>query len=375
MKILINASNIKVGGALQVASSLISSLINNDRGNEIYFVVSSHIVKQLPELETMGNVCCLDIRVSSPLGLISARSKLDSLTLKFKPDVVFSVFGPGYWRPTGVKHLVGFANAWIVTPNTIALKKLSLLQRLFTKLKYWILGSLLYNVDDFYVTETDVVKRLFCVKFNVAEGRVGVVSNGLPYFFNHENSNHDTKDLAFEGFKFLTVSHNYPHKNLDVIPLVGKELDAKGVKCKFVVTFDSNTYESMSSDFKYYTINAGVVDQKDCRSLYQSCQALFLPTLIECFTASYLEAMEVCKPILTSDLSFAHDICGDSAYYFDPLDISSISNVCSYVINNYFHDDMRKKLHSYQSILPSFPNQEEKVDGYISYMKKIVTEY
>ena len=147
------------------------------------------------------------------------------------------------------------------------------------------------------------------------------------------------------------------------------------MKCKFVVTFDSDTYESMTSEFKFHTINAGVVDQKDCRNLYQSCQALFLPTLIECFTVSYLEAMETCKPIVTSDLSFAHDICGDSAYYFDPLDVSSIANVCFDVINKYCDATMESKLRSYHKKLSSFPDQEEKVDSYIAYMKKIITEY
>ena len=32
------------------------------------------------------------------------------------------------------------------------------------------------------------------------------------------------------------------------------------------------------------------------------------------------------KPILTSDLSFARDICGDAAIYFDPLNPEDISN-------------------------------------------------
>ena len=45
---------------------------------------------------------------------------------------------------------------------------------------------------------------------------------------------------------------------------------------------------------------------------------MFLPTLLECFSASYAEAMVMKKPILTSDLGFAHTVCKDAAIYFDP---------------------------------------------------------
>jgi glycosyltransferase involved in cell wall biosynthesis len=46
---------------------------------------------------------------------------------------------------------------------------------------------------------------------------------------------------------------------------------------------------------------------------------MFLPTLLECFSASYPEAMVMRKPILTSDLGFAQTVCEEAALYFDPL--------------------------------------------------------
>jgi glycosyltransferase involved in cell wall biosynthesis len=47
---------------------------------------------------------------------------------------------------------------------------------------------------------------------------------------------------------------------------------------------------------------------------------MFLPTLAECFSASYAEAMRMRKPILTTDLGFSRSICGDAALYFQPAD-------------------------------------------------------
>ena len=45
---------------------------------------------------------------------------------------------------------------------------------------------------------------------------------------------------------------------------------------------------------------------------------MFLPTLAECFSASYAEAMVMEKPIVTTDLGFARGICGPAAVYYEP---------------------------------------------------------
>ena len=60
--------------------------------------------------------------------------------------------------------------------------------------------------------------------------------------------------------------------------------------------------------------------------LYDSCDAMILPTLLETFSATYPEAMIMRKPIITSKYSFAVDICGKAAEYFDPLDPVDIAN-------------------------------------------------
>jgi len=52
---------------------------------------------------------------------------------------------------------------------------------------------------------------------------------------------------------------------------------------------------------------------------------MFLPTLLECFSASYVEAMKMKKPIITSDMGFARTVCDDAAIYFDPMDANDIT--------------------------------------------------
>ncbi len=59
---------------------------------------------------------------------------------------------------------------------------------------------------------------------------------------------------------------------------------------------------------------------------YLACNALLLPTLLESFSGTYLEAMHFGRPILTSNLDFARDVCDDAALYFDPWDPVAIKD-------------------------------------------------
>jgi glycosyltransferase involved in cell wall biosynthesis len=72
--------------------------------------------------------------------------------------------------------------------------------------------------------------------------------------------------------------------------------------------------------------NIGPLSPEACPSLYNECDALFLPTLAECFSASYPEAMMMEKPIITTDLGFAKSICGKAALYFKPKDATSAAS-------------------------------------------------
>ena len=80
--------------------------------------------------------------------------------------------------------------------------------------------------------------------------------------------------------------------------------------------------------------NVGPVPISEVPSLYDECDMMFLPTLLECFSASYAEAMAKEKPILTSDLGFAHTVCGDAALYFNPTEPADIAEKIIYLSDN-----------------------------------------
>lgn len=68
----------------------------------------------------------------------------------------------------------------------------------------------------------------------------------------------------------------------------------------------------------------GAVNIRQVPHLYEQSNVMFLPTLLECFSASYTEAMRMQVPILTTDLGFAHSICAEAACYFQPTSASDL---------------------------------------------------
>ena len=66
--------------------------------------------------------------------------------------------------------------------------------------------------------------------------------------------------------------------------------------------------------------NLGPLATDEVERWFDRTDALFLPTLLESFGLTYLEAAVRRRPVLTSDRDFARHACGDAGYYFDPQD-------------------------------------------------------
>ena len=72
-------------------------------------------------------------------------------------------------------------------------------------------------------------------------------------------------------------------------------------------------------------MNLGPVEPQAIPACFANCEALLFPTRLESFSATYLEAMASGLPVLTSDLDFAREVCGEAALYFDPWSSESMA--------------------------------------------------
>ena len=347
MKLIINCSNLYVGGGVQVSLSFINELKKINKAHEYHIFLSKAIDKQLEKKLFPDNIYFYLIE-KSPATLKTRKqivAQLDTLEKQIKPDVVFSVFGPSYWKPKA-KHVMGFANACVLQKNSVDYDEFSFLKRM----KKWLraeYGSYYVKRDaTHYIIETEDGKSRLSNVLKLPKSNISVVGNSYSDIFEDEaylNESHpgyiQLPKKEDDEFRLLLVSHNYPQKNLKIIGQVLPLL--RNMNLKFVLTIDEKSYNSLFPTKPKQVLNLGPISQKACPSLYAQCDALFLPTLLEVFSASYPEAMKMEKPILTSNYSFTTDVCQDAALYFDPLDPKNIAKKIKYFIE---HEALQKEL-------------------------------
>ena len=160
MKILINTSNLYVGGGVHVALSFINELKQINKPHEYYIFLSQVTNKHLDQKSFSDNFYFYLIEKS--LASLKTRSEIvatmDNLEVQIKPDVVFSIFGPSYWRPKA-KHLLGVADGWVYNPESVAYDQLSFLKRIKMRLHVQYKIYYLKRDSDYYVLETGDAKK------------------------------------------------------------------------------------------------------------------------------------------------------------------------------------------------------------------------
>lgn len=362
MKLLINTSTLSGTGVTQVAVSFITECIKfSNHQYEVFLSksVSDNLVKE--DFPDNFNFYQFD---ESPLKSIKTNYHCKKLYKQIKPDCVFSVFGPSYWTPS-VPHLQGYAYPHYVYPESPIFHNMSIREKI-TNLIYKSLHKFfLKRNGKYYVTETEDVSNRLHEIFDIPISNIYTVHNTYnKEVFKIKEANAYKNN---QEFKLLSLCSPYKHKNLAIINRIIEEIENRNlnINIKFIVTINSEAFDSLFSDkAKKYIYNEGPIKIKDCPRLYQQCDAIFLPTLLECFSANYPEAMVMRKPILTSDLPFAKCVCKDAAIYFNPLDPKDILDK---IIELYHSPNLYSKLtENGLNVLASLPTSEDRAFQYLT---------
>ena len=377
MRILINTSNLYFGGGVQVAVSFIKELVTLKEQHLYTLLISPVIKQQLLEISFPKNFHFRLIKdsPSSLLNRISVVKQLNSVEEEASPDIVFTVFGPSYWRPKSI-HISGFADGWVYNQDSIAYNKLPFFKRLKMRLRVQYKLFYLKKTTDYFILETkDAANKLSKILTKKYDDFF-VVGNTYSDIFNDElyiqndYKNYIHLNNNINEFKLMYVAHNHPAKNLSILNEVIPYL--KKYNIRFVLTIDNKSYNRMFSnrEIREKIQNLGAIDLSACPSVYNQCDALFAPTLLETFSAAYPEAMKMQKPILTSDFSFARTICKDAALYFNPIDPRDIAQKIISLIED---KNLQKKLiQNGISAVQEFETANSRAKKYIMICNRLV---
>jgi glycosyltransferase involved in cell wall biosynthesis len=152
-----------------------------------------------------------------------------------------------------------------------------------------------------------------------------------------------------DRFKLFVLTQYYSHKNLEIIPKVFERYrrELEGVVVVLTISPEQSPQaKKLLANIRKQGLGASILTvgplaQAELAAYYIHTDALFLPTLLELFSGTYVEAMAYGRPILTSDMDFSRAVCGEAAEYFDPVDPLSI---CRAILNVKNDSALRRRL-------------------------------
>ena len=288
--------------------------------------------------------------------------------------VVFTLFGPLYLRSVLSVSIVGFAQAWIIYPDNEAYRSFSAFRRFTSRLKFFV-QALIFKRADRLVVELQHVKDQL-VGRKVAEARqVDVVHNGLSSVYLHaEKWKPLQTPIVKTRFSIGFVGRDYAHKNTGVFPQIKKLLhDLHDIDVDFYVTFNATEWAATTEFFRASVNNIGVLYSAQCPTFYQHMDAVIFPSVLECFSATPLEALAMEKPLFASDRGFVRDVCADYAWYFDPENPAEAADlIATYISKHLGHDGVR--LAAARQHVIQFSSARQRAMDYLKLMQTVATE-
>lgn len=358
---LIYSSNLHVGGGVQVAASFLTELAKMEDAKCFCVYASSKVARNVQDLDLVRK-CFAKFVIEDHYGF-SIKALLFSVE-SFRYRKIFVIFGPKYFFGLYSRIIMGFAQPWIIYPNNLALRSISLWGRILLSMKMAIQKRLFFLADLLVVELPHVKKRL--VDCGYSSRRIAVVPNCVSGIYFNEASWVRFPVPKFGDFlKVGFLGRNYVHKNTSIFPEIHHYLLKKfHVDVRFIVTFSAEEMAQTSTDFRAVCVNIGELDANQCPAFYSYIDIVIFPSVLECFSATPLESMIMRRPLVVSDLPFNRDICGDCALYFSPLSADSAADCIAQVINNPGDTQSRVEL-GFQRAL-TFANPNERARSYVS---------
>ncbi|VVN60683.1 hypothetical protein PS685_03494 [Pseudomonas fluorescens] len=367
--VLINGSNLHVGGGVAVATSYIKSLsLKKTLEFDISLLVSTKIMKNLKDLDTDFSV----FKSVKSIDYVGIKALWSGLAKELSDyDLVFTVFGPAYTMRKPAKHIVGFAQPSIIYPDSRAFLKIPVHLRKVQRLKFKM-QELFFAKADALVVELEHVKLGLQKIPAFRDKKIYVVNSAVDSVFSEPDRwRAIDKPMVSEGrIKLGLISRNYAHKNLDLLPYIKRSLKHNhGIEADIFVTFVPEEWEACSEFFKENINNVGPLTLAQCPTFYDSLDGVIFPSLLECFSAVPIESMLIGKPLFASDLPFIRDCCKTYANYFKPEDAESAAAV----IADYYGRPLTEQesfVSDAQHFVSSYPSAEDRAESYLTLIRR-----
>lgn len=339
-RVLFDASNLVKGGGVQVAASLAGEFATMAKDPE---VVATHpwladvSFYLSPEVEDnlVAPLTGHAVRVGRTHWL-NLYTWLGSKNTPF--DLQLTVFGPRYGRSFAPITVTGIADVTSIYPWPEGVDPGSIVERAKRSVR-GIVARRLFRKESFLISESQSLIDSFIDRMQYPRTRTAVIPNTLNQAVadaeHHALLATNLRDGLPDGTALLGyVARAYPHKNLEFLVPLERELARLGTNVRFALTLSEAEWVGISEDLRRISINAGVIPVNAVADFFAQCDAAIFPSLLESYSATPLEAMATNGLLFASERPFVRDVCREAAAYFDPLDPVSCAHTVASVLND-----------------------------------------
>jgi glycosyltransferase involved in cell wall biosynthesis len=288
-----------------------------------------------------------------------------------RPDALFSM-GNVAW-PTDVPQLVLFHWPYAIYPEKEVWERMGLREATSRRIRRRLFRRRLPYATR-VAAQTEVARDRLIEYYGLSNVTVVPNAVSLP---DAEGFRPLEVTLPADKRVLLCLTRYYPHKNHDVLLPLARLMKQRGAPYAIVTTVSERDGEAArrfisrvrQEALEDVILNLGEVPHDQIPALYGATDALLLPTLLESFSGTYVEAMHFGRPVCTSDRDFARTVCGDAAYYFDPHSPEDILRV----VEGVFSDDAQReaRIERGRSRCRSHPGWPEAAQQYVDLLVEI----
>jgi len=347
-KIIINAVSAKSGGAATYIYNLACELAKAKPSYQYIFYVPPSQVKTMQSLGDHVTVVATDVGCkSSWLRFLWDQVILRQIVKREKIDVLlsssdFGMFFPACRQILMIRNTLFFSQSYIkkILPYKSWRFKLEFLFR------PWLI-SLSAKSSDVILTASQSILNDVQRFIAIPHGKAVVNYFGVP--LEKFRAKRWKSDQSQDGsLRMLYVSEYSDYKNLTTLLkaiLVLKKqanndfsLTTTMHPDQFpdveIVTRHEDLDLASRPDIASCVNFTGAIPYEQIPKLYQEADVFVFPSLAESFGHPLVEAMASGLPVIASDIPICHEICGDAAVYFSPLDPQDLADKITMLKNN-----------------------------------------
>ena len=291
-RIAINGINSKVGGGKSILFNYMKLLDRTELGEQYFLMTTKG--DEFDWLDN-NNITIVELPAyyaNTFFSPVVYEILIDNYLKKHTIDLVFNL--GNLVINTEIPQIYLFQWPYAIYPESIVWKRMVWNDWVKRKVKLHFLKRSLHR-PTVTIAQTPLAKLALKKLYGLTS--VIIVPNAVA--LDNMVTENERKFALPPGKKLLSLAYYYSHKNLEIFIPLAERIKAVNCNYRIILTISGRQHSKAEKLLRNIRdqglddiiLNVGPVAMADVPSLYKQCDALLMPTLLESFSGTYVEAM------------------------------------------------------------------------------------